>query len=291
MSVILNEVDVKKHRGAVKDKAKSGDYYAPDNRQFGKNRWDRRLHQITSNSTDEYNKVDMSKFFKDDLLDFNVPIVGETDDYLVRLCLGGVLRNIQDVVRDSGIYKLNHKIVKNAIIKSLNNEELTFSCTCPDWKYTHAYYATQNDTNAGEIETRPSIQTNPDDTKGGMCKHIARVVSSQLPWLMKITSVIVNYTKWMEKYHPNEYQRDMFPKIYGKDYEDMQMTWDDLSGEEKLLPSDKDTIDASNKWAKSKNQFKKDNEYRFKKSDDIEGQKSFDFDGFDVEDTSNEISD
>ena len=84
----------------------------------------------------------------------------------------------------------------------------------------------------------------------------------------------------MEKHYPKLYADIIYPAIYEKEYEEpVQLSIDDLSDEEKEVPSEEDTIDTSNKWAKTKNQFKPGNEYRFQPANkEIEGQKSFDFD-------------
>ena len=57
----------------------------------GKNRYERRLKIKLGTSVAEYNSIDMNKLFKEDILLVNVPVKGETDNYLVKIKIGGIL--------------------------------------------------------------------------------------------------------------------------------------------------------------------------------------------------------
>ena len=131
-----------------------------------------------------------------------------------------------------------------------------------------------HDVIVGEKETRPSDITNPYDTKGRGCKHILLVLSNN-SWLTKVASVIFNYINYMEKHYQNLYADIIYPAIYQTEYEgDVQLQIQEPEPEEEPEPepdvsvkADKDLLDISNKWAKTKNQFQKGNEYRFQKQD------------------------
>ena len=56
----------------------------------------------------------------------------------------------------------------------------------------------------------------------------------------------------------------IYPAIYEREFEE-PVQLDMFSNDD--LSSDSDTIDISNKWAKTKTQFKPGNEYRFTKSE------------------------
>lgn len=276
MSQILNEVK----RSQSLNKSKTGDKYVWWNQLLGKNRHERRLHQKVSRSVANYNKLNMNKLFKDDILDLNIEVKGETDDYLVRISFSGFLDNFNRINKTKGEIKLND--VTRALTMSFNTEDVYFNCNCSDWKYRQAYWATKNGTIAGDPEVRPSNITNPNDTKGGMCKHVAIVMSNN-SWIMKVSSVIRNYVIYMEKHMPDLYYKVIYPALYGEEYDEVQMDINDITGDEHELSSDEDDIDISNKWAKTKTQFKPGNEFRFKPSnnedeDKIPGQKSFNFD-------------
>lgn len=146
--------------------------------------------------------------------------------------------------------------------------------------YRQAYWASKNGTIAGDPEVRPSNITNPNDTKGGMCKHVAMVMSNNA-WIMKVASVIRNYVMYMQKHMPDLYYKVIYPALYGEDYdseEGQQVDIYDVTGDEHELDSSEDEIDTSNKWAKTKSQFKPGNEYRFRPEEEVPGQKSFNFD-------------
>ena len=128
---------------------------------------------------------------------------------------------------------------------------------------------------SGQAELRPANITNPGDTKGSGCKHIMLVLSNN-SWLLKVSSVIFNYINYMEKHYAKLYADIIYPAIYEKDYEEpvqMDMFADEENPE---LETDSDTIDTSNKYARTKTQFKKGNEYRFKPNQQVDKQLDFD---------------
>ena len=277
MTQILNEVK----RSQSLNKSKSGRNYADWNQLLGKNRHERRLHQKVSRSVANYNKLNMNKLFKDGILDVNIEVKGETDDYLVRISFAGFLDNFQQIVKDKENIKLNDII--RALTKAFNSDDVFFNCSCPDWKYRQAYWASKNGTIAGDPEVRPNRfdWTNKNDDMGGMCKHVAMVMSNN-SWIMKVASVIRNYVMYMKQKMPDLYYKVIYPALYGEEYseENQQMTIDDVMGTEPELDTSEDELDTTNKWAKTKTQFKPGNKYRIKPTrdeDEIEGQKTFDF--------------
>ena len=275
MTQILNEVK----RSQSLNKSKQGDKYVWWNRLLGDNRHDRRLHQKVSHSVANYNKLNMNKLFKDGILDVNIEVRGETDNYIVRISFAGFLDNFQNIIKNKEIIKLND--VSRALTRAFNAEDVFFRCDCPDFQYRQAYWCSKNGTIAGDPEVRPSNITNPNDTKGGMCKHIAIVMSNN-SWIMKVASVIRNYIMYMQKKMPDLYYKVIYPALYGEEYseEEQQLTIDDVLDNEPELNSSEDELDTSNKWAKTKTPFKPGNKYRFKPVNDeneVPGQKSFDF--------------
>lgn len=217
----------------------------------------------------------MNKLFKDNILDVNIEVVGETDTYLVTMSFGGFLDNLHDELKnDTDVIDLRK--ISRALTRSFNGDNVYVHCTCPDWKYRFAYWMTKDDINAGEPESRPSDITNPNNTKGTGCKHVLRVLSNNT-WIIKVASVINNYIQYMEKHMQRLYADIIYPAIYQKEYEEpVQLDMDDTDE----LSSDKDVIDISNKYATTKNQFQKGNEIgketRFKPKDSIKKQVSFD---------------
>lgn len=267
---------VEDSRTQLLQKSKKADNYVPSNQAKGKNRYERRLHSKVAKSVKQYNSMDMNKLFKDNILDVNVEVNGETDNYIVRMSFGGFLDFLHEQIeKNNG--QLDLRTISRALVSSFNSDNTYIWCSCDDWKYRMAYWATVKDINSGPPENRPSDITNPNDTKGAGCKHTLLVLSNNT-WLIKVASVIHNYINYMEKHQQRLYADIIYPAIYQKEYEDevqLDMTADDE------LASDSELIDIANKFATTKNQFQKGNEIgmdtRFKsKNQPIKKQVSFD---------------
>ena len=172
--------------------------------------------------------------------------------------------------------ELSLRDIIRALVNAFNREDVYVRCTCPDFKYRQAYWLTRNNAIAGDGEDRPSDITNPNDTKGSGCKHIA-IALANTSWLIRTGNVIRNYINYMEKHYAQLYAQVIYPAIYEKDYEDEYQT-DLFNTDDLTTNADKDVVDTANKWAKTKGQFQKGNEYRFRPSNNIKGQQEFDFD-------------
>ena len=216
----------------------------------------------------------MNRLFKDNILDVSVSVHGETDDYVVKISFGGFLDNLhRESKKNNDI--LNLRVVSRALTSAFNSDNVYIHCDCPDFRYRFSYWVTKNSVNSGDAELRPANITNPNDSKGSGCKHIMLVLSNN-SWLLKVASVIFNYVNYMEKHYAKLYADIIYPAIYEKDYEEpvqMDMFADDENPE---LATDTDTIDTSNKYARTKSQFKKGNEYRFKSNPNVDKQLDFD---------------
>lgn len=195
----------------------------------------------------------MNKLFKENILDVNVPVKGETNNYLVKISFGGFLDQLQKQL--NGDLELNLKLIIRALLSCFNEKDVMISCSCEDFYYRFSYYDTVNGINSGEPQMIPSPITNPNDTKGAGCKHICLVLSNST-WLIKLASTIYNYVNYMQKHQQKLYADIIYPAIYGKEYEEPVQT-DLFSSDE--LDSSSDVIDASNKYAKDKGKFKQGN--------------------------------
>lgn len=268
-SLIDESLLLEKSRQELINKSRNSDNYTSKGRQ-GENRYTRRLKSQIANSVRDYNRIDMDAFWKGDILDFDVRVHGETDDYVVSLDFSNILNRLQQEVKANN-NKLEFKCVLRALIGAFNSDtDLLVGCTCPDWKYRQAYWATQGRYNAVDPQTSNGKGlANPHDTKGGGCKHV-NLVLSNTDWIMKVASVINNYIKWTRDNMERNYADYIFPKVYGMQYQKaVQLSL--LDKEDKfgdaILPSDQATIndviergmrgkDAQGKWAKG-------NEFRF----------------------------
>lgn len=219
----------------------------------GKTRYEKRIKSRVGSSVKEYNNLNMNKFFKEDILDINIQIYGETDNYVVTLSFGEILNNLKDLVKDN---ELDLRDIVRAIVISFNRDNVYIHCSCPDFKYRFNYWATKKDLNSGEPELRPAKITNPTDNLGDGCKHIMLVLANT-SWIIKTARVIYNYINYIKKNKQRLYADIIYPALYDKKYEEPVQLDIDTSDE---LETDSDIIDKSNIYAKTKNQFQKGNE-------------------------------
>lgn len=224
----------------------------------GKQRFDRRQRSKVANSVRQYNSIDMNKLFKENILTVNISVKGETDDYTVKISFGGFLDILRDLVGDN-TEKLDLRNITRALITGFNRDDVYIFCSCPDFHYRFGYWATKNQITSGNPETRPSNITNPNDKLGSGCKHILLVLSNN-NWLIKVSSVINNYIKYMEKHYQKLYADIIYPAIFDKEYEEpVQLSIDDVEKDD-TLQTDSDTLDTANKYNQARTKFQKGNQ-------------------------------
>ena len=287
-------------RSQLLTRSKSGANYAPSNQHKGKNRYARRVHSKVANSVKEFNSINMNKLFKDDILDVNINIQGETNNYVVTIKMSGIMGNLQQELNPDE--NVNFREVARALVKAFNGEDVYIRCSCPDWKYRFGHWALKHSISSyddvfnkgGKVVSHSSNQqedplvqtqaprfnwTNKDDNKGAACKHVLLVLSNNT-WLIKVASVITNYINYMKKNMPDLYAKVIYPSIFEKEYIPMSeystgeegISQDEEPGE---LKTDKDELDITNKWAREKDKFKKGNQSGIQFAPN---KKEFDFD-------------
>lgn len=241
---------VEVRRASLLSTSKQGDSYKGQD----KNRWDAKSDCKIANTVSDYNKIDMNTFWKDDVLKFGVKVQGKTGTYLVTIAFSGVLPKIQRYIKDAK-YKFERDTVTKALMDAIDSSDVTVDCTCSDFKYRLAYYATQKGFKAGPDENRPAEITNPNDNKGACCKHILAALNNA-SWIRNVASVIVNYANYCKDKMEYNYGRFIFPKIFGIPYEKaVQMCIDDFDNEGNPideLHTDENTINLANFIAKAR---------------------------------------
>lgn len=225
----------------------------------GKNRYQKRVKSRISSSVREYQSLNLDKFFKNNILDVNIKVHGETDDYIVTISFGGILDAIKRYTEDTNQVELRD--IVRALVQAFNKDDVYIHCTCADWNYRMSYFATKKGINSGAPELRPSNETNPHDDLGDGCKHVMLVLANT-SWLIKVASVINNYINFMEKNQKRLYAQYIYPAIYGKKYEEPVQL--DIFNDDELA-TDEETINKSNTYARTKTQFKPGNPYRYEK--------------------------
>jgi hypothetical protein len=237
----------------------------------GKKRFDRRNKSSVASTVKSFNSIDMNKLFKEDILTVNIPVNGETDDYIVRITFGGFLEILRD--QTSPDRELSFRDIARAAIIGFNRDDVFIHCSCPDCKYRFNYYATRNNINSGTPETRPSKITNPDDSLASACKHVLLVLNNT-SWIIRVARVIVNYVKYMQIHYEKLYADIIYPAIYGAESdEDVQLSIDDMDNNDMLADEeDSETLDSANDYNKHRTRFQKGNDkgIRFAKSSEDE---------------------
>lgn len=247
---LLENLLLEMNRNQLIQKSKKSDNYKDQSR--GRNRWERRNKSKIATRVDQYNKIDMNKFFKEDDLKVGINVKGETNDYVVTIRYNGALKEIQEQIKRNN-NTLEFKCVLIALQRVFNAGNVFVSCSCPDWKYRQAYHATRDGYNSGEPEVRASDITNPGDTKGAGCKHV-NLVLGNVDWLMKICSVINNYIHYMRDHFERKYADLIFPKLFGITYQKaVQLNLFDTDDE---LASNPDEIKLSNQYGRDRTRFK-----------------------------------
>lgn len=210
-------------------------------------RFKKRLNSRISTNSNDYNKIDMNKLFKQDILEVVIPVHGETDDYLVIISFEGVLKNLKESLSNNN--QLNLRTIIRAITRAYSNEDIYIHCSCPDFKYRFNYWSTINRYNAMDPEMRPSDITNPDDNLGSCCKHCLLVLNRSA-WILKVASVINNYIRYMKLRNRRLYDSIIYPALYDEDMEiepdepiENQISMFDPPEEEETAEDSDDNID------------------------------------------------
>lgn len=221
----------------------------------GRNRMERKKYSKVVNSVKAFNSINMNSVFKQDILQVDIPIVGETDEYTVTIKLEGVVAEIQKNIKNNG-NKFEYRTIIQALTKVFNTTDVYVKCTCPDYKYRFAHWNIIKNVSVDDSSQDPGPGkgiVNPNDDKGRGCKHIL-VCLSNGDWMLKCASVINNYCHYLSEKKPEAFLKLVFPKLYGVPAE--EASENGLVEDNEDLETGKDLIDIVNEWAKHRGKFK-----------------------------------
>lgn len=222
----------------------------------GKNRFERKKHSQLAKTVKQYNKIDMDKFFKQDILEVSVPVIGETSEYTVKIRFEGVVAEIARNIK-SNKNQLEFKTVVQSLTKVFNTANIFVKCSCPDYKYRFAHWNIINRVSVDDTASDPGPGKgirNPHDQLGRGCKHVLLVLANG-DWVMKVASVINNYINYAEKNLQKPFLKFIFPKLYGMPAD--EMVENNLIDDEKYLNSSEGLIDAINEYGKNRGKMLK----------------------------------
>ena len=226
------------------------------NTERGRNRFERKKYSKIANAVKSYNQIDMNSLFKQDILQVNIPVVGENDEYIVTIKIEGVVAEIQKNIKNNG-NKLEYRTIIQALTKVFNTTDVYVKCSCPDAKYRFAHWNIIKNVSVDDSSADPGPGkgiANPNDDKGRGCKHMLLVLANG-DWMMKVASVINNYCHFLSEKKPDAFLKLVFPKLYGVPAD--EAAENGIVADEEDLESGKDLIDIINDWAKNRGKFKK----------------------------------
>ena len=221
----------------------------------GKNRFERKKYSSVGKTVKQYNKIDMNKLFKEDILEVSIPVVGEKDSYTVSIKMEGVVKEIANNIKNNK-NQLEYRTIVQAITKIFNSQNIYVKCSCPDYKYRFAHWNIINNVSVDDTSKDPGPGkgiANPNDDKGRGCKHVLLVLANG-DWLMKVASVINNYIHYAEEKLRQPFLKLIFPKLYGVTIDEAPDK--DLVPEEFELKTTTDIIDAINDYGRNRGKYK-----------------------------------
>ena len=170
------------------------------NQMRGKNRFERKKHSQIAKTVKQYNKIDMNRLFKEDILEIAIPVTGETDSYTVHIRMDGVIAEVARNIKNNK-NKLEFRTIVQSLTKVFNSANIFVKCSCPDYKYRFAHWNIVNRVSVDDTSKDPGPGKgirNPKDDKGRGCKHVLLCLANG-DWIMKVASVINNYIHYAEE--------------------------------------------------------------------------------------------
>lgn len=226
------------------------------NQERGKNRFERKRYSKIANAVKNYNEINMNLLFKQDILQVNIPVVGENDEYIVTIKLEGVVSEIQKNIKNNN-NKLEFRTIIQALTKVFNTSDVYIKCSCPDAKYRFAHWNIIKKVSVDDSSSDPGPGkgiANPNDDKGRGCKHMLLVLANG-DWMMKVASVINNYCHFLSEKKPEAFLKLVFPKLYGVPADEADQN--NIVEDNADLETGKDLIDIINEYGRNRGKFKK----------------------------------
>ncbi len=253
IKVKKTEILTEDTRTLLVSKSRSAGAYKDQSR--GKNRFDRKKYSQVAKTVKQYNKIDMNRLWKEDILEVSIPVVGEHDSYTVSVKMEGVVKEIASNIKNNK-NQLEYRTIVQAITKVFNSQNIWVKCSCDDYKYRFAHWNIINNVSVDDTASDPGPGkgvANPNDDKGRGCKHILLVLANG-DWIMKVASVINNYIHYAEEKLRQPFLKLIFPKLYGVTAD--EAIEKDLVPEDFELDSTTDIIDIINDFGKNRGKYK-----------------------------------
>lgn len=180
----------------------------------GKQRFYRRLFSKIEYPNRSLSRIDTNKWFKEDILDADITVKGETDTYVVTISFYGVWEEYEG--------ELSQRTIKDAITRAFRTNDVYVYCSCPDFYYRYSYVATQNNYITNQIQTIPAPIRNPHDSLGSGCKHLLLCLFQSYKWINELANNTYKYIKYIKNRDPALYERIIAPRIEAQGRNDLE---------------------------------------------------------------------
>lgn len=173
------------------------------------NRFLRRLKIRMNGGNHIWFDIDMNRLFKKGSFAVKVPVIGETSEYACVISFDDWLPKLKDDIAKIGFTQLT---VKRSLMEMLRFHDLKVRCSCPDFKYRHAYWLTVHNEIEDDPELRPSDKTNPKDDLGKICKHLNFCLNNKI-YGDKESRIIYNYLINLKRTRRTMFDKIVAPKL------------------------------------------------------------------------------
>jgi len=122
--------------------------------------------------------VDPNAFLNDWLV-VTVDINGNGSTYKDSIAFAKILSDLIDNAKIDSTHNVNSKLIQKTLKSSLDKHDIYIDCTCDDFKYRYAYFATQGKFKWGKLQNSNGKKIrNPNNDIGSMCKHLYTLLRS-----------------------------------------------------------------------------------------------------------------
>ena len=157
----------------------------------GKSRYEMRVNSKVSSVVREFNDLDTESLFRYDILNINVPVRGETDNYMVRIKVSGFLEELRgQIMRNNDILDL--RAISRALSNILNSKDVYVSCSClhPSTKIK------LSDGTSPTVEELYNRFSNGEDLTCVSCTNDGELVSEKIlrVWITRLAYEFIEVT-------------------------------------------------------------------------------------------------
>lgn len=96
----------------------------------GKTRYEKRMKSRVATHVRQFDKIDMNKLFKEGILDVEVQVQGETDDYTVSVSFGDFLGHVHKQLERNRQQQADLRTYTTALLSAFDTDDVYIHCSC-----------------------------------------------------------------------------------------------------------------------------------------------------------------